>query len=195
MPLLRIRVEQVKSQDPTQASLAEQLNGMGKPYYEFIRVTTTGETDVVVGVPYQPFSGELRVYLNGLKLQPAPSDLSPEGDYIEVSNTLIRFREPLQENDIIELRMEGKGQGVAYVVDHFHHYRERPTGAVNGVNKVFLLSRTPRPNTELVFVNGILKNPAADGDYIIEGNKITMAEAPATGSIILVNYDTMYVNP
>jgi hypothetical protein len=193
MALLRIRVEQVKSQDPNQTSLAEQLNGMGKPYYEFIRAAE-GTTDIAISTPYQPGTGELRVYLNGLKLQPTSDPSRDDGDYHEIDSHTIRFLEPLLEGDIVEVRMEGKGQGVAYVVDHFHAYKETPTGVVDGNNKIFLLSRTPRLNTELVFVNGMLKKPGAEDDYIIEGNKITFNEAPAPGSVILVNYEQAYVN-
>jgi hypothetical protein len=193
MALLRIRVEQVKSQDPSQASLAEQLNGMGKPYYEFTKATV-GMTDITVSTPYQPGTGELRVYLNGLKLQPTSDPSGNDGDYHEIDSNTIRFLEPLLEGDIVEVRMEGKGQGVAYVVDHFHTYKEEPIGVIDGANKIFFLSRTPRPNTELVFVNGLLRKPGLDADYVIENNKITFNEAPAAGSIILVNFDSMYVN-
>lgn len=193
MALLRIRVEQVQSQDPNQTSLAEQLIGMGTPYYDFISATA-GQKDIAVNTPYQPGTGELRVYLNGLKLKPTQNAHIDKGDYLEVDHSLIRFFDPLQEGDLVEVSMEGKGQGVAYVVDHFHAYREKPIGTIDGVNKIFLLSKAPRENTELVFMNGIFRDQGENADYVIEGNKITMAEAPAVGTKILVNYDILYVN-
>jgi hypothetical protein len=193
MAILRIRVEQIQSQSPDLTSLAEQLNGMGKPHYQFIR-STDGTAEFTVDKPYQPGSGELKVYLNGQKVVGTPDPAVQAGDYHEVDSTKIRFLEPLYDGDIIEFQMEGKGQGTAYVVDHYHAYREKPIGDINGVNKIFFLSRTPRPNTELVFVNGNLKDEGADNDYVIEGNKITFTEAPATSSKILVNYDQQYVN-
>lgn len=193
MALLRIRVEQVKSQSPELTSLSEQLAGMGRPHYQF-KTATAGLTDIVIEKPYQPGSGNLLVFLNGLKLQPTSDPSASDGDYHEIDQSTIRFLDPLLEGDIVECRITGAGQGTAYVVDHFHSYKEEPTGVINGVNKIFLLSRTPRPNTELVFLRGMLRKPGADADYIIEGNKITFNEAPAAGSVILVNYDIQYVN-
>lgn len=193
MAIQRIRVEQVRSQSPDQNSLAEQLSGFSKPYYEFV-TAGVGQKDITVNTPYQPGDGELMVFLNGLKIQPTVDPIVQDGDYVEVDSSTIRFLDPLQDGDIVELRMAGKGQGVAYVVDHFHAYREKPIGVIDGVNKIFFLSRTPRGNTELVFVNGVLRDSGEENDYVIEGNKITMTEAPAAGSKILVNYDLMYVN-
>ncbi|WDI05113.1 hypothetical protein PUW25_26445 (plasmid) [Paenibacillus urinalis] len=193
MAIHRIRVEQVRSQDPEQSSLAEQLNGIGKPYYEFV-TPQSGQKDIPVGKPYQPGDGELLVFLNGQKAVPTVDPVLFNGDYVEFDQNTIRFLEPLVDGDIVELRMAGKGQGVAYVVDHFHAYREKPIGVIDGVNKIFFLSRTPRDNTELVFLNGILRDRGEEEDYVIEGNKITMVEAPPINAKILVNYDLLYVN-
>lgn len=66
--------------------------------------------------------------------------------------------------------------------------REVPAGAINGTNAVFTLSNTPNPNTEQVFLNGILQNVGPTNDYIISGNTITFAIPPIVTDVILVNY-------
>jgi hypothetical protein len=66
--------------------------------------------------------------------------------------------------------------------------RETPTGAVNGVNASFVLSFPPLPNTESVFLNGLLQEPGAGNDYTISSNTITMLNIPATGDRLRVNY-------
>lgn len=62
-----------------------------------------------------------------------------------------------------------------------------PTGAINGVNKVFTLPTTPT-NVALVFRNGMLQNPGGGNDYTIAGGTITFNAAPLTGDIILAVY-------
>ena len=66
--------------------------------------------------------------------------------------------------------------------------RESPSGNVNGVNTVFTLINTPVASTEMVFVNGALRQ-AYGNDYTISGKTITFTTAPLSGSTILVTYN------
>lgn len=192
MALLRIRVDQVKSQDPMQNSLAQQLSGMNQPYYSFQKAKE-GDTVFQVETPYQQGNGSLLVFLNGLKLQPTTNPLvSMDGDYHEVSPTSIQFIDPLFDDDIVEVRLPGVGQGISMVVDHYHTYMEEPTGPVDGVNKVFIIGKAPKAGTQLVFINGLLKRPGDNHDYLISGNVLTFNYAPALKSVILVNFDNQY---
>lgn len=61
-----------------------------------------------------------------------------------------------------------------------------PTGAVNGVNKVFTLPTTPG-SVVLVYRNGVLQQPGG-ADYTLSGSTITFVAAPLTGDILLVVY-------
>lgn len=193
MAVNRIRVNQVKAQSPDLSSLAEQLNGQGKVFFQVVR-PIEGQTDFTVNMPYQGGSGELQVFLNGQKLTPV-SATNGDGDYIELTATSIRIPEGLMADDILEFRMEGKGQGVAYVVDHYHINREKPEGPIDGINRVFFTSRIPKPGSELVIVNGIIRNHDSEEDtedYFIVDNKITFHTAPSVGSKILVSYEVPY---
>jgi hypothetical protein len=59
-----------------------------------------------------------------------------------------------------------------------------PTGAVNGVNKVFTLPVAPLAGQiVLVFLNGVLQNPGVSNDYTISGSTITFNTAPASGFV------------
>lgn len=55
------------------------------------------------------------------------------------------------------------------------------TGAVNGINTVFVISSVP--DTLIVFSNGILRSEGVGNDYVLSGNTITMAVAPNSLSI------------
>lgn len=67
--------------------------------------------------------------------------------------------------------------------------REVPTGAIDGSNVTYTLAHTLNANSECVFKNGILQNVGTGNDYTISGVTITMASAPATGDVLLVNYN------
>lgn len=67
--------------------------------------------------------------------------------------------------------------------------REKPTGAINGTNVTFVLSQAPSvPNTEQVFVNGILQESGNGSDYTISGDTITFDSAPESGWKVIVYY-------
>jgi hypothetical protein len=65
-----------------------------------------GETVFKFGRPYKPGTGQLSVYLNGMKVQPCSKN-SLDGDYREVDEYTVEFVEPLMEGDAIEFRIEG----------------------------------------------------------------------------------------
>lgn len=71
---------------------------------------------------------------------------------------------------------------------------EHPQGAVNGVNKVFVLNQVPMGSDVAFFVNGTLwdqiaisANPVGR-QYNVEGAVIDTGDAPQTGDIIRVIY-------
>lgn len=60
-----------------------------------------------------------------------------------------------------------------------------PTGAVNGINKVFTLPTNPGA-VVLVYLAGVLQNPGVSNDYTISGTTITFNTAPVTGPVLVV---------
>lgn len=66
--------------------------------------------------------------------------------------------------------------------------REEPTGTIDGTNAAFTLASTPVVGTEMVFLNGVLKEDGATEDYTISTNTITFNDPPLTGDRILVTY-------
>lgn len=69
-----------------------------------------------------------------------------------------------------------------------HIDREVPSGIVDGVNKLFILTQTPELQSEHLFLNGLLQDPGETEDYVISGNTITFIEAPFEGSKIRCSY-------
>lgn len=66
--------------------------------------------------------------------------------------------------------------------------RESPTGELNGINKEFIVSNIPNPNSEQVFLNGVLQNEGASNDYTLSGQTITFSIPPNSDDVVLVNY-------
>ena len=67
--------------------------------------------------------------------------------------------------------------------------REIPTGLLNGINTVFVLSQTPAGSTEQVFLNGVLQE-SGGADYTISSATITFNTPPSSSAIVLVTYNT-----
>lgn len=72
----------------------------------------------------------------------------------------------------------------------FQIENETPSGAINGVNAVFTLSKGPKVGSECVFKNGIRQRPGSGNDYTISGGTITFeaGNIPLTGDVLLVDY-------
>lgn len=62
-----------------------------------------------------------------------------------------------------------------------------PSGAVDGVNRIFVLPSIPTAGLHL-YVNGVLQSPGTGNDYTILSATITFGYAPTSGSSILASY-------
>lgn len=72
-----------------------------------------------------------------------------------------------------------------------HIDKEQPIGVIDGSNVTFELSSTPIPNSEHVYLNGLLLDSGVYDDYIMIGNNITFNDAPFTGMKIRCSYRTI----
>ncbi|MDB5133283.1 MAG: hypothetical protein JWR02_3032 [Mucilaginibacter sp.] len=63
---------------------------------------------------------------------------------------------------------------------------EKPSGSLNGSNKVFTLAHSPLIGKDAVYLNGVLQ--ARGTDYTISGAAITFTNAPFAGDLIRVIY-------
>lgn len=66
--------------------------------------------------------------------------------------------------------------------------KETPTGIINGVNTVFELDFEPIPNSEHLYLNGLLQDSGIDGDYLIDGKTIMFFIPPSMGMKIKCSY-------
>lgn len=73
--------------------------------------------------------------------------------------------------------------------------RENPTGAVDGVNTLFLISKVPVPGSVLVFLNGLLQQQCfrvpCNGDYQmtdVRSIRFLAQSTPQAGSIVTAVY-------
>lgn len=55
-------------------------------------------------------------------------------------------------------------------------------------NRVYALAKYPMPGTQSIFVNGLLQNVSAVGDYVIVDNVITFNYDIETDDIVIANY-------
>jgi len=64
---------------------------------------------------------------------------------------------------------------------------EIPSGVIDGVNKVFILSNTPNPSLSLeLFLNGICQ--VISIDYNLSNSTITFINAPLVNSVLMSSY-------
>jgi hypothetical protein len=140
-------------------------------------INGTNASFTLANTPNPPAS--LTLFLNGL-LQ------AQGGDYTLAAN-VITFETGAvpQTGDILlaSYRLGASIPGVGFVD------QEVPTGAVNGVNTAFTLSRSPSPSASLtVFLNGLLQT--ADVDYTAVGTAITFLSdsIPQSADILLCSY-------
>lgn len=63
---------------------------------------------------------------------------------------------------------------------------ETPTGAINGSNTTFVLSKTPLTGSLKVYANG--QRMRVTEDYTFSGRTITFLTAPPTTSVVLVDF-------
>lgn len=66
--------------------------------------------------------------------------------------------------------------------------KETPDGIINGTNDSFELSSEPIPNSEHIYLNGLLQDSGLDGDYLIDGKIITFLIPPDMGMRIKCSY-------
>jgi hypothetical protein len=66
--------------------------------------------------------------------------------------------------------------------------KEIPVGAIDGVNKTFILSYEPLENSEHLYLNGLLQDSDDDTDYTIVGNRIVFVDPPMEGSKLRCSY-------
>ena len=64
--------------------------------------------------------------------------------------------------------------------------RETPSGVVDGINKIFILSEVPELNSEHVYLNGLLQEE--NYDYTISGSTISFIDTPWSGSRLKCSY-------
>ena len=63
--------------------------------------------------------------------------------------------------------------------------REQP---VRNSSTTYMLANTPMPNSEQVFLNGVLQNEGAANDYTISNNQINFARNIEEDEVVLVSY-------
>lgn len=71
-----------------------------------------------------------------------------------------------------------------------HIDKETPIGVINGVNDTFELLNEPIPNSEHIYLNGLLQDSGIGEDYLISGKIITFINPPYTGMKLKCSYRT-----
>ena len=66
---------------------------------------------------------------------------------------------------------------------------ETPTGDIDGSNTSYTIANTPVTDSLRLYQNGVRLNEGAGNDYTISGTTITMATAPPTDDVLLVDYE------
>lgn len=68
---------------------------------------------------------------------------------------------------------------------------ETPSGTINGVNRIFTISRTPITNTLKLYFNGLRQQETVD--FSFSDVTIVYNNAPQPGDILLVDYSYIII--
>lgn len=71
-----------------------------------------------------------------------------------------------------------------------HVDKESPIGLIDGINNTFELLYDPIPNSEHLYLNGLLNDSGVDEDYLIDGKVIYFSIPPDIGMKIKCSYRT-----
>lgn len=71
-----------------------------------------------------------------------------------------------------------------------HVDKEIPDGIIDGINQTFVLNSIPIPNSEHLYLNGLLQEEGVDEDYVIVNDTIIFNEPPLVGMKIRCSYRT-----
>jgi hypothetical protein len=119
-----------------------------------------------------PLDGSLKVFLNGM-LQKEDENY----DYILEDDKVTFLFPPSDDSDIQLIYRRQVYTSVA---------NEIPVGEIDGENNSFRLSSAPYPESEQVFLNGLLQRKGVD--YSIYGNLIVFNDSPIIGNVVICNY-------
>lgn len=160
-------------------NLNSRIEQLGNVYQ--LKVTPAdGQTDITLSRAYSMGDGTLKVYLNGM-LQTEPEA------YEEINNYSIQFTEGLSRFDVVVCRIEGAGAGVV-VLKESRIVNEVPTGAIDGINKIFTLAKQPVISLTEIYVEGIKMAYGIDNDYLIDNKNIIFNYGIPVGLAIRVTY-------
>lgn len=120
---------------------------------------------------HTPDTNSEMIFLNGLLIKRTV-------DYT-ISGTIITFT--IAPTTLDDLRIT-----YTYASSTNYISQESPSGSVNGINVIFVLSQTPTSNSEMVFLNGLLIKRTVD--YTISGTTLTFTSAPTTGDDVKITY-------
>lgn len=67
--------------------------------------------------------------------------------------------------------------------------KEKPIGEINAINKIFKLSKEPIPNSEHIYLNGVLQEMG--DNYLIHSKEIIFLHPPQTTSRIRCSYRSL----
>jgi hypothetical protein len=124
---------------------------------------------------YTPEVNSEHIYYNGLLQEKGNNK-----DYV-ISGKTITFNEPPRTNS--KLLCSYRTYSEINFID-----RETPFGNIDGSNKVFELSITPKTGSEHIYLNGLLQDFGENNDYKINGKIITFNISPPESSKITCSY-------
>jgi len=132
-------------------------------------------TNTTYTLAHSPVLGSDHVYLNGVLIEDG------NNDYF-ISGSTITFTNPLLPG--MKLACTYYYESSAPVIAFMD--KEKPSGNINGINKIFTLKLPPVEESEHIYLNGVLQENG--GDYTISDATITFVEAPSPSMKLRCTY-------
>jgi len=143
---------------------------------------TINGTNVTFTLANTPYTNNLRLYKNGVRLKPGAGN-----DYTISGNTITMATAPATGTALLadyELTSGTFAQGVSQLITN-----ETPSGSVNGTNVNFTTAKAFIGGTLEVYINGVKQQRTTHyTETTPASGTFAMSDAPLTGDVIEVRY-------
>lgn len=161
------------------------------PFVQLYRAKA-GDQTFKLDRPYQPGTGQLSVYLNGLKIQPTSGLTTDDGEYHEIDANTVVFSEPLLDGDAIEFRIDGALQEEIVI----KKLDVRPAEVVEPKSQLEQLQQHFSIKVESAVIDLVSASPTADASNLSAGKlKEIVIEFSEPIDPSSINFNTVYLVP
>jgi hypothetical protein len=201
---LTSQITELMSVISSQQQIIDSITPLGTPTFRYSIIDKEVPSGQIDGLnssfilDLDPVPGSETVYINGVMQDPSLDYTLDKKTIIfkevPISGMKIRCNYRVADDPTITKTIRSMKPPLMYDLDYLQSPayiyvsvdKEIPQGILNGINTKFTLSNTPIPESESIFLQGILQEPISN--YKLINNEIIFTEPPVEGMVIRCSY-------